>query len=64
MSEYAVCTNSNSSFLNATISGTDVLETLNVGTPFYANMLILILFAVVIRYIAYLALRYLHRPKN
>ncbi len=61
MSEYAVCSNSTD---NATISGTDILDGLGVDTPLYANILILIGIALFTRYLAYLSLRYLHRPKN
>ncbi len=62
LSEYAVCLNSTAN--TTTISGTDILEALQVDTPFYVNVLVLILFALVIRTAAYLALRYLHRPKT
>ncbi len=61
MSEYAVCSNSTG---NATISGTDILDGLGVDTPFYANVLVLIGIALFVRCLAYLSLRYLHRPKN
>ncbi len=61
MSEYIVCGNSTG---NATISGTDILDSLGVDTPLYANILVLIGIAVITRCLAYLSLRYLHRPKN
>lgn len=59
-SSYLGC-NITDSFANATISGPEVLDQLKVTTPFYANVLILVVFTLGFRALAYLALRYLHR---
>ena len=47
--------------MTATLSGSDVLDDLNVTTPFYINIIVLFVFGIVLRTLAYVALRLLHR---
>ena len=59
-SAYAVCNVTD--VANATIPGTAVLEQLNVTLPLYLNILALVLIGLGLRVLAYLALRFMHRP--
>ena len=47
---------------NATIPGTAVLEQLEVTLPLYLNILVLVVISLTFRILAYLALRFMHRP--
>lgn len=48
---------------NATFRGTEVLGLLGVDHPFYLNVVVLVIFAIAYRILAYMALRFLYRPK-
>ena len=61
ISRYPVCNVTSQELVNATISGTDVLDELNVNVPIYINFIALLVFAMFFRFLAYLSLRFLHR---
>lgn len=57
-SSYAACRNNGTA-----IEGSDILEKLNVARPAAVNIAALLLFNVMFRILAYLSLRYVHKPR-
>jgi len=57
-SSYAACRNNGTA-----IEGSDIIEKLNVARPAVVNIAVLFLFNVFFRIMAYLSLRYVHKPK-
>ena len=57
-SSYAACKNNGTA-----IEGSDILEKLNVARSAGANIAALFVFNVMFRVLAYLSLRYVHKPK-
>ena len=57
-SSYGACRNNGTA-----IEGSDILEKLNVARPAAVNIAALFVFNVMFRILAYLSLRYVHKPK-
>ena len=62
-SSYPSCNSTLTGFPgNGTISGSDVRQEVGVSYPLYVNFLAMAGFSILYRVLAYLSLRFLHRP--
>lgn len=65
-SQYAACNfpSNETAVFNATVSGAEVVEGDLYALPWYWNIVVAVMYGILFRFVAYLALRFFHKRKQ